>query len=55
MLFIKEGHRVTQEPGRSQSWLQWAYAGAEVETGDAMTGTAGWIKADTSTKAQVWS
>lgn len=40
-------------PGMSQ--MQWAEAGAEVETGDAMTGTAGCIKPDTSTKTQVWS
>lgn len=53
ILFIKEGQRVTKEPGRSESWMQWAQAGTEVETGDAMTGTAGCIKPDTSTKAQV--
>lgn len=55
ILFIKEGHRVTYEPDWSQICMQWAQAGAEVEAGDAVTGTAGCIKPGTSTKAQVWS
>lgn len=53
ILFMEKGCRVTQGPGRSQSWMQWAQAGAAVETGDAMTGTAGCIKPQRSTKAQV--